>query len=79
MLGRMGDANVERLGQWGRSWRTASRGGVFVDSATGEVELDEFDPDVIYEGPCPTTSARPTAATRGSRARSNGGASPTES
>jgi ketosteroid isomerase-like protein len=45
----MGDANIERLWQWGRSWRTASGGGVFVDSATGEVELDQFDPDVVYE------------------------------
>src|SRR2546430_4533834 len=45
----MGDANVESLWQWGRGWRTGSGGGVFVDSATSEVELEQFDPDVVYE------------------------------
>ena len=45
----MGDANVEGLWQWGRGWRTGSGGGVIVDSATSEVELEQFDPDVVYE------------------------------
>jgi hypothetical protein len=53
---------------------------VFVDSATGEVELEQFDPDVVYEDTTLPDHVRETYRGRdGLPARSNAGASPTRS